>query len=95
VDATGPANEQIQQFIGKATAGGGLPELVDALKGFISQLETRPQDWGDPKHRTRKEGGMVYQGLQRPLVVKYAVFESAKVVWVLDVRALPNTPLAE
>ena len=38
---------------------------------------------------------MVYHGIIRPLFVRYAAFESEKIVWLFDVHPLPNTPLAE
>jgi hypothetical protein len=68
---------------------------VDALEAIISQLETRPHEWGDPERRTRKEGGLVYHGIRSPLVVQYVVFEPDEVVWVIKVTPLPDTPLAE
>ena len=95
VDPTGPANQQIRDLIAKAAAGSGRQYVADALEAVFSQLKTRPADWGDPLWRTRKEGGMVYHAIQAFLFVRYVVFEPEKVVWLLDVRALSNPPLAE
>jgi hypothetical protein len=95
VDPTGPANQQMRDLIAKAAAGTERQHVADALEVVFSQLETRPADWGDPLWRTRKEGGLVYHAIQASLVVRYVVFEPEKVVWLLEVRALPNTPLAE
>jgi hypothetical protein len=95
VDPTGPAKQQMRELLVKASPGNERQVVRDALRSIVSQLETRPQDWGDPLHRTHKEGGRVYRGIISPLVVRYALFESEKVVWLLDVRALPKSPLAE
>jgi hypothetical protein len=95
LEPTGPADQQMRALLAKAAARGELGEILAALRAVARQLKARPHDWGDPLHRTRKEGGQVYRGIKSPLVVRYAVFEPEKVVWLLDVRALPNTPLAE
>jgi hypothetical protein len=70
-------------------------KALDALKAVFVQLRTRPLDWGDPEYRTRKKGGRVYHGIEAPLVVRYAVFEPDKLVWLLSVRLLPKSPLAK
>jgi hypothetical protein len=95
VDPTGPAKQQMRDLLAKAVARNEGEKVRGALEAIVSELETQPHGWGDPLHRTRKEGGQVYRGIKPPLVVRYAVFEPEKVVWLLDVRALPNTPLAE
>jgi hypothetical protein len=95
LEPTGVADAQIRTLMARAAARGEQQEVRTALSEVTRQLKTRPHDWGDPIHRTHKEGGLVYRGLKPPLVVRYAVFEPEKVVWLLDVRALPNTPLAE
>ncbi len=94
VEPTGPAKEQMRELIAKPPAGSELQQVVDALKAIVSQLETRPQDWGDPEYQTRKEGGMVCHGIQPPLFVRYVVFEAEKVVCLLQVKALPGSSLA-
>ena len=95
VDSTGPAKEQVRELIAKTSTSSELRRLVGALEVILTQLETQPHDWGDPEYRTRKEGGMVYHGIVSPLIVWYAVYEPEKVVWLFDVQALSNTPLAE
>jgi hypothetical protein len=94
VDPTGPARQQMHDLLAKAAARNEGEKVRGVLEAIVSELETRPHDWGDPVHRTRKEGGQVYRGIKSPLIVRYAVFEPANLVWLLDVRALPNSPLA-
>jgi hypothetical protein len=95
LDPTGPADEQVRKLLAKAAARGEQQEVLEALQAIAHQLKTRPHDWGDPERRTQLEGGMVYHAIERPLMVWYVVFEPRKVVWLLEVRALPNSPLAE
>ena len=95
VDPTGPARQQMRDLLAKAVARNEGEKVRGVLEAIVSELETRLHDWGDPVHRTRKEGGQVYRGIKSSLVVRYTVFEPEKFVWLLDVWALPNTPLAE
>jgi hypothetical protein len=95
VDPTGPFKEQMHDLLAKAAAHGQRQKVVRALKAIARELQTRPLDWGDPERRTRKKGGHVYHGIKPPLVVQYAVYEPKKVVWLLNVRAIPGSPLAE
>src|SRR4051812_26137136 len=93
LEPTGPADEQIHTLLAKAVTSGELREVLAALRAIARQLKTRPQDWGDPVHGTHKEGGLVYRGIKSPLIVRYAAYEPEKVVWLLDVRALPDSSL--
>ena len=95
LEPTGVADAQIRALMAKAAARGEQQEVRSSLSEVTRQLKTRPHDWGDPIHRTRKEGGMVYHAIQASLIVRYVVFESERVVGLLDVRAMTNTPLAE
>jgi hypothetical protein len=95
VDATGPAKEQVRELLAKPSTRSELQRVVDALEAILIHLATQPHDWGDPEYRTRKEGGMVYHGIVSPLIAWYAVYEPEKVVWLFDVQALPDSPLAK
>src|SRR5262245_26612744 len=95
VDPTGPFKQQMNDLITRAAALGMRQKVLDAFKAIVRQLQTRPLDWGDPERRTRKKGGYVYHGIKPPLVVQYVVFEPKKVVWLLNVRAITGSPLAE
>src|SRR5271166_1326623 len=95
VDPTGHAKQQMTAFAYKAAAGTQRQQVVAALRAIFQHLETRPLEWGDPLYHTRLEGGLVCRGLEEPLIAHYAVFESRKLVWLLDVRAVPSSPLAE
>jgi hypothetical protein len=95
LEPTGPAEEQIRALLAEAAIRGELREVLAALRATARELKTRPQDWGDPVHRTHKEGGVVYHRIFSPLLVRYAVFESEKVVWLLNVRAMPGSPPVE
>jgi hypothetical protein len=95
VDPTGPANQQIRQLVAKAEEQGTRTSVLATLAAIVRQLRTRPLEWGDPLYHTRLEGGLVCRGLEEPLIALYAVFESRKLVWLLDVRAISKSPLAE
>jgi hypothetical protein len=95
LDSTEAAREQVRELTARSFAIGQLPVLLDAMKAVIDRLKTRPLGWGDPEWRTRKQGGSVCHGIRPPLIVRYVVYEDEKVVCILNVQALPGSPLAE
>lgn len=94
VDQLNKVKEQVRALAKKAKSLGILDAIRQTLETIIEQLRTRPLEWGDPERRTRKKGGYVYHGLLPPLFVRYVVFEPERAVCILQIRALPRSPLA-
>lgn len=82
------ADEQVRDLLHQSASLGIRNELIEALKEVSTQLRREPTKLGDPVHRTRKQGGMVYTLVVEPVFARYAVFESEKVVFLLDVKPL-------
>jgi hypothetical protein len=85
--------EQIRALAAKAGSAGMKQELVETLKTIVHHLETEPRVWGDPEYRTRKTGGWVCHGILWPLHVHFVVYEAERVVFVLEIKALPGSQL--
>src|SRR2546422_510958 len=93
VEHIGPVKEQIRTLAARATAAGTGREYLEAIRRIFAELGTRPIEWGDPEWPTRKEGGLVYHGIAKPLIVKYVVYEAERYVCILNIKALPHSPL--
>ncbi len=94
VDRTGPVDDEIRQLIQRATTSKLRRSFFRTMRKVVKNLMTRPLEWGDPEHRTRKEGGVVCHGIMPPLILRYVVFEPEKVVVILRIKALPGSALA-
>ena len=95
VDYLSAVKDAMLHLAARAAAVGIHEDYVRAVHSIIEHLQTRPFEWGDPERKTRKEGGMVYHGLLRPLLyVQYVVFEPDRVVCILKFTPLPKSPLA-
>ena len=82
------ANQQARDLLRRADALGIRNSLVTALKTIHEELQITPQTFGDPAHRTRKQGGRVFGAVVEPVHIRYAVFEQEKKVFLLDVKPL-------
>jgi hypothetical protein len=88
------AARQIKELGAKAKAVGLHLALISALKVIVDSLESTPADFGDPRYKTKRPGGMVYQAIVPPLLsVHYAVYEQERVVMLLSVNPLPRSRL--
>jgi hypothetical protein len=53
------ADNQIRDLLGKAAALGIQDDLIGALRTVYDELRSRPEQFGEPSHNTRKKGGVV------------------------------------
>ncbi len=71
----------LREFLVRATKGGQRDSFLAALKELDRLLHLYPQ-FGEPLLDLKKEVGQVYCGTVPPLVVRYAVFEDRRLVFV-------------
>ena len=95
VDLTPPFRTQVLELRRRAEALGIAPLFFARLKEIVQQLEIDPVGWGDPEYRTKLEGGRVFHAILAPLIVRYAVFDARRLVFITELQALPGSPLAE
>jgi hypothetical protein len=86
VELSFKARNALRTLADEAKAQGKQFSLVDILKTAMKHLTRNPTEWGEPSHKTRKTGGMVYTGLSRPISVQYVTYPDEKLVVILDVR---------
>lgn len=58
-----------------ADLAGFRQAYLDALDCMIERLQDDPKSLGDPLHRTKLGGGMVFHALTAPIGVRYAVYD--------------------
>lgn len=80
--------KQMRDLVKKATQLGIKAELIAAYEYLDQQLQSSPLTLRNPMHRTKKQGGVVCVGVIEPISVRFAVFETEKVVFLLDVNPL-------
>jgi hypothetical protein len=87
-------NDQIKA-LADAAAGLGLSQTFrDAVLKIVDALTNRPLEFGDPEYRTKFVDGVICHGVYQPLLVRYAVFETAQIVQILEIKAFPGSALA-
>jgi hypothetical protein len=61
---------------------------------IIEPLEMQPLEWGDPERRTRGPGGLVCHGIRESLIVRFACYESERIVFLFEIESTPGSYLA-
>ena len=79
---------RIQELADQAKKLGIGKPYKDAWRQILSNLQTRPMEWGDPEYNTKKPGGVVCHGIIEPVLVRFSVFESEQMVLIFDVQLL-------
>jgi hypothetical protein len=80
----------LRDFAARAKAAGKAEELSAALKELERRLRIYPQ-FGEPFFDLKQEPGQIYEATVPPVVVRYAVFEERRLVFVgAPPRLLPN-----
>jgi hypothetical protein len=86
--------DQIVKLMHWAAELGIATELASTLRTIVRKLETALALWGGPQYTTHLTGGVVLRRWVDPLIVHYALFAAERVVFLLEVRAAPDHPLA-
>ena len=89
------AEAQLRALAKRATDLGIYQAFSDALARIEDHMQDDPLEWGDPKYNLSLPGGVVCHGMEWPLVVHFAVYQADNVVCLLDIIAMPRTPLAD
>ena len=80
----------LRDYAARAKAAGQSDLLGSALKELERRLRIYPQ-FGEPLFDLTQEPGQIYDGTVPPLVVRYAVFEDRRLVFVgSPPHLLPN-----
>jgi hypothetical protein len=80
----------IRAFIARAQAAGQNDTFLATLKELERRLSIYPQ-FGEPERDLSQEDGRLYNATVPPLVVRYAVFEERRLVFLgSPPRLLPN-----
>jgi hypothetical protein len=86
--------EQILRLHESAKKSAIEAEYVRSLKQIVRHLEEDPLGWGDPEYNLKHEESVVCHGIVKPLVARFAVFQVERVVHIIEIRALPGSPLS-
>lgn len=85
-----PVQAAFRELLVRATTAGQRAIILDAIKTLDRQLHLYPQ-FGEPLFDLKREPGQIYNGTVPPLVVRYAVFEERRLVFVgSPPKLLPN-----
>jgi hypothetical protein len=87
--------ERLRTLAARATALGMRDEFLAALKVINRKLTSEPLIWGDPQYRLSNLGLTICHGIHSLLHVYYAVSSERRMVFVREILALPNSPLAD
>src|SRR5438046_2541512 len=93
VDHLSRVPHQIRQLYAQAKKKAINKPFVSALKRIRDLCREQPAKWGDPVRKTILEGGIVYRGICKPIVVDYAVFDNERAVVILNVFPFPSCGL--
>jgi hypothetical protein len=72
--------KRLEELADEAVARGDGPAFAAALAEFRRRLAHYPQ-FGDPQIDLTAVTGLVYQGIIRPLSMRYGVFEDRRLVF--------------
>ena len=83
--------QSFRQICTRAKSLGILPAVQGAGQEIHRELETDPLNFGDPAYSLPSTEQVVYVRGVDPLVVYYAVHQSAKIVIVKSIGWLPSS----
>jgi hypothetical protein len=78
---------RLTALAGEAAQRGDGEQFAAALKEFHRRLCIYPQ-FGDPLFNLKEETGQVYNGILRPLAMRYGVYEDRRLVVVVNLPVL-------
>lgn len=91
----GPVLQQVRALGERAKERGLGPTFAAQVRHIIEKLSTEPRSWGEQRRTLACRNLPVHHAAVPLLHVQYAVDEAARVVFVMEVRLMTNSPLAE
>lgn len=85
----------IRVYGARAARRGIGPAYLAALKSVDHHLTTDPLAWGDPQNRLRHLRLLLCHGMREPLHAYYAADEQRRIVYVREIKPLPDQGLDE
>jgi hypothetical protein len=86
--------EQVKQLRQIALDRGRADEFRTSLGVIVARLTADPQSWGEPLYPLRHLGLVVYHKVSRGLLVRSAVDEVRRIVYLREIVPLSGSPLA-
>jgi hypothetical protein len=85
---------QTRELLARAAEKGRFAQVAQAVRDIHTRLRWIPRDFGEPLQDLVQLGAIEYIGVIPPLVVKYAVDEARRLVYVsLPFGVLPRSGL--
>src|SRR5579884_2350862 len=95
VSTPGPVIQLLRDWAERAVKRGLREKFTANLRAVQQGLTTEPLAWGEERYTLAGRKARVCQGAVPWLHVTYSVDEQARVVFVMEVRLMPNSPLAD
>jgi hypothetical protein len=93
VSTPGPVIQQLKAWADRAEALGIQDDFAANLNTIQQRLSNDPLVWGEQRRTLRGRNLPVHHAAVPLLHVEYAVDEQARVVFVMAVRLMANSPL--
>jgi hypothetical protein len=92
-EPSGAIRDRIAHLLTEADKRGVLAEAAAAFHQIVRWLIRRPRKWGDPIRNLRHAQVTVYRGIHWDLACQYGVHDRVPIVFLSDIRPLPDNPL--
>jgi len=86
---------RVRAFQSRAAELNIQPDFQRVMNTLIQQLLTDPLGWGDPQYRFHQLDLLQCHGICEFMQVYYAVDEERQIVFITELRPMPNHPLEE
>ncbi|MFL5240715.1 MAG: hypothetical protein ACJ8FY_01290 [Gemmataceae bacterium] len=94
VSFPGPVLEEMKRWAEQAKSLGIAAPFIAQLRRAVERLSTDPLSWGERRGTLHGRNLPVCHAALPLFHIKYAVDNKARVVFVMAVRPMPNSPLA-
>jgi hypothetical protein len=88
---SGTSRAQFRELHRNAPTPEFAARLLAAARTIVARLAADPGEFGEPLRDLHHLGLQMRHGVERPLVVRYAIDEQRRLVYVVGFRALTGT----
>ncbi len=92
---SGKQRRAIRAYGERAGRRGILGVYLEAIRTMHDHLTTDPLSWGDPHNRLPHLGLVLYQRIHGLLLVRYAVDETRRTVYLREIRPMRSRGLED